>query len=93
VGQHSTIATRQYVSVAVCLLALFFCAPVATGDDNRAKRVGFSILEDYDKGEDLAEVAKDFALFRELGVTPGEAASDGSTVTGRPNNSTSMRTV
>jgi hypothetical protein len=33
------------------------------------KRVEFSILEDYDKGEDLAEIAKDFDLFRELGVT------------------------
>jgi len=27
------------------------------------------VLEDYDKGEDLADVAKDFALMRELGVT------------------------
>jgi hypothetical protein len=26
------------------------------------------VLEDYDKGADLAEVARDFALFRELGV-------------------------
>jgi hypothetical protein len=33
------------------------------------KRVSFSILEDYDKGEDLAQVARDFALMKELGVT------------------------
>jgi hypothetical protein len=33
------------------------------------KRVEFSILEDYDKGDDLAEVARDFDLFKELGVT------------------------
>src|SRR5918999_3386288 len=33
------------------------------------KRIAFSILEDYDKGEDLAEVGRDFDLFRELGVT------------------------
>jgi hypothetical protein len=33
------------------------------------KRLTFSILEDYDKGDDLSDVAKDFALFRELGVT------------------------
>ena len=33
------------------------------------KRVSFSILEDYDKGENLDEVARDFALFKELGVT------------------------
>ncbi|HEU4698665.1 MAG TPA: beta-galactosidase [Gemmatimonadales bacterium] len=33
------------------------------------KAFGFSILEDYDKGADLADVARDFALFHELGVT------------------------
>lgn len=32
------------------------------------KRVSFSILEDYDKGEDLTEVARDFELMRRLGV-------------------------
>jgi hypothetical protein len=35
----------------------------------RPKTLTFSILEDYVKGEDLAEVARDFALFRELNVT------------------------
>jgi polysaccharide biosynthesis protein PslG len=33
------------------------------------KRVAFAILEDYDKGDDLADVARDFELFRQLGVT------------------------
>jgi hypothetical protein len=33
------------------------------------RRVDFSILEDYDKGDDLGDVAKDFDLFRQLGVT------------------------
>ncbi len=33
------------------------------------KQVSFSILEDYDKGEDLDEVAEDFALMQELDVT------------------------
>lgn len=33
-----------------------------------AKRIEFSLLEDYDKGDDLGEVAKDFDLFAELGV-------------------------
>jgi hypothetical protein len=33
------------------------------------KPVSFSILEDYDKGEDLDEVAEDFALMRELEIT------------------------
>ena len=32
------------------------------------KPVSFSILEDYDKGEDLAEVARDFELMRRLGI-------------------------
>jgi hypothetical protein len=32
------------------------------------KPVSFAILEDYDKGHDLREVARDFALFHELGV-------------------------
>jgi len=70
VGQYSTIVTRRHIGAAFCLLALFFSAPVGRTDERpAAKRIGFSILEDYDKGEDLAEVAKDFALFRELGVT------------------------
>ena len=33
-----------------------------------AKRLDFAILEDYDKGDDLADVARDFRLFRELGI-------------------------
>jgi hypothetical protein len=33
-----------------------------------AKSVEFALLEDYDKGQRLDEVAKDFALFRQLGV-------------------------
>jgi hypothetical protein len=33
------------------------------------KRLTFSILEDYDKNQDLADIAHDFDLFAELGVT------------------------
>ena len=33
------------------------------------KPISFAILEDYDKGDPLREVARDFALFKELGVT------------------------
>jgi Beta-galactosidase len=33
-----------------------------------SKKVSFAILEDYDKGDDLNEVAKDFQLMRELEV-------------------------
>jgi polysaccharide biosynthesis protein PslG len=32
------------------------------------KPISFAILEDYDKGDSLSEVVKDFALFKELGV-------------------------
>ena len=33
------------------------------------KRLAFAILEDYDKGDNLADVAKHLELFRQLGVT------------------------
>jgi hypothetical protein len=42
---------------------------VISGHGRDAKPVSFAILEDYDKGEDLAEVEKDFALFKELEIT------------------------
>lgn len=47
------------------------CAPGAPARPSAPsqKHVQFSILEDYDKGEDLAEIARDFDLFRELGVS------------------------
>jgi polysaccharide biosynthesis protein PslG len=32
------------------------------------KPISFAILEDYDKGHDLSEVARDFKLYRSLGV-------------------------
>ncbi len=32
------------------------------------KPVSFAILEDYDKGQDLRQVARDFSRFRELGI-------------------------
>jgi polysaccharide biosynthesis protein PslG len=43
-------------------------APSPTASGRYTKAVSFAILEDYDKGTDLREVARDFALFRELGV-------------------------
>ena len=33
-----------------------------------AKPVSFAMLEDYDKGDDLAAVARDFALLQELEI-------------------------
>jgi hypothetical protein len=41
-------------------------SPVSTGD--YTKPISFAILEDYDKGFDLKQVARDFTLFQELGV-------------------------
>lgn len=66
--------------VSLILLASSFpgcraVQPVAVGAGGGSapapivKPVSFSILEDYDKGEDLDEIAEDFALMRELGVT------------------------
>ena len=67
--QHRSAATRYRLGAAFCVLTLFFCAAAASDDKSPARHIGFSILEDYDKVEDLADVAQDFALFRELGVT------------------------
>jgi polysaccharide biosynthesis protein PslG len=56
-------------AVAFCIAALVVWTPRAQPAEPAPKRIGFSILEDYDKGDDLADVAKDFALFQELGIT------------------------
>lgn len=53
------------------LLLAFICAmPLCTQaqDEVFYKPFSFSILEDYDKGDNLAEVEADFLLFRELGI-------------------------
>ena len=44
-------------------------APRTGQDTSFTKRLDFAILEDYDKNADLADVARDFALYRELGIT------------------------
>jgi hypothetical protein len=65
-------AFRWYVSL--CCLLVSLCAScarpnIAPSDRREFRKIEFAILEDYDKGEDLAEVAKDFDLFKELGAT------------------------
>ena len=40
----------------------------ATGARNFGKRLEFTILEDYDKGDSLSEVARDFDLYDQLGI-------------------------
>jgi hypothetical protein len=58
---------------------LFFCGWIAACDvspsadrqavsGNIAKSVSFAVLEDYDKNQDLKEIAKDFQLMKELGI-------------------------
>ncbi len=53
----------RWAAVAVALLLSFAKAPPSS------RALTFAILEDYDKGEDLAGVAQDFALMHELGIS------------------------
>ncbi len=56
--------------VALGLLLRVALAPaLAQPPASRIKPVGVSILEDYDKGENLDDVDRDFALLHELGIT------------------------
>jgi hypothetical protein len=60
------------LAVAIALSELA-CAGASRGAGTElaalpSKPVSFSVLEDYDKGEDLAGVARDFELMRELEV-------------------------
>jgi hypothetical protein len=57
--------------VPTVIVVLGACAPSATPAPAARpafKPMSFAVLEDYDKGADLREVARDFALMRELGV-------------------------
>jgi hypothetical protein len=49
--------------------ALFLGPAVGAQRDRPATPVSFANLEDYDKGDDLADVEKDFALFKALEIT------------------------
>jgi polysaccharide biosynthesis protein PslG len=72
------IRMRRILLLALCAAALTGCRRPASragrpgaepsADSSFTKPISFAILEDYDKGESLSEVAQDFALFRELGV-------------------------
>jgi hypothetical protein len=66
----------RFVVVWITAAAVLACQPGPAGrpaepaSDSRrfTKPLSFAILEDYDKGQDLAQVARDFTRFRELGV-------------------------
>jgi hypothetical protein len=56
--------------LAVVVTACWLSSGPVGGTPNRiTKPVSFAILEDYDKGHDLADIAQDFALFKELEIT------------------------
>lgn len=57
------------ISLLVIFALTVTCARDVRHPSSQSKRITFSILEDYDKGEDLSGVARDFDLFTELGVT------------------------
>src|ERR1041385_477401 len=55
--------------VVITLIVAASRLPGTTASRPVEKRLTFSILEDYDKGQNLADVEKDFDLFADLGVT------------------------
>lgn len=70
---------HRHRSRTLCLaLALAACGPRGSDpalptsrapERPAAKPISLAILEDYDKGQDLGDIARDFGLFRELGIT------------------------
>jgi glycosyl hydrolase family 42 (putative beta-galactosidase) len=75
VGRSNSLSkpvTPGLRTVGACFAVFFvssFAAPAFETASDTSRRVDFGILEDYDKNEDLGDVAKDFDLFRQLGVT------------------------
>jgi YD repeat-containing protein len=72
------IAQSAWQRALCLLLALVLCGGSAGCEPfpavkrliprHLARMVSFAVLEDYDKGTDLNEVAKDFELMKELGI-------------------------
>ena len=64
---------RSWLSLPVlaAAVAISTCSAVRQPREatNGFKALGFAILEDYDKGTDLAAIEQDFDLFAELGIT------------------------
>ena len=56
------------LAIVVSLLVLARVSSPGAEPARITKALTFSILEDYDKGDDLEEVARDFTLMRELGI-------------------------
>jgi polysaccharide biosynthesis protein PslG len=72
---HADRVVRRFVAFfALVLITADACArsadqPGGGARTARSRHLAFAILEDYDKGDDLADVRRDFAAFRELGIT------------------------
>jgi hypothetical protein len=69
----STSGTAMRVAMLAALLGCHAAGGGQSPSELRSsgfftKPVSFAILEDYDKGHNLAEVARDFTLYRELGI-------------------------
>src|SRR4051812_26778596 len=74
------LSRRAQSFIAVAILALAFSSGIASDSPAiawpaagfarplRGKKVSFAILDDYDKGDDLAGVAEDFQLMKDLGI-------------------------
>ena len=71
---------QAYRTLAAVFLSLVFSSAIASDNPAiafpssgysrplTAKKVSFALLDDYDKGDNLADVAKDFVLMKELGM-------------------------
>jgi polysaccharide biosynthesis protein PslG len=59
-------ATARFATTLALGLVLLGCGPIRP--PAVTKPISFAVLEDYDKDADLADVARDFRLLRELGV-------------------------
>src|SRR4051812_12746388 len=62
---------RRHVGLVLATLilqVLVAVPPAAAQRGTFTKQLDFAILEDYDKGAPLADIGRDFARFRELGI-------------------------
>lgn len=55
-------------TIGTILFAIFLAVAPSVANAGATKPISFAILEDYDKGTDLNDVAVDFQLLNELGI-------------------------
>jgi polysaccharide biosynthesis protein PslG len=70
---HASGGVRRLGILFAVILLSNACVPAGEQDSTprseASRHLAFAILEDYDKGDDLADIRLDFASFRELGIT------------------------